>query len=56
MNINISDTLEQHLRGLVRAELERRWLEENQEAIARHNSSVAGHSLLSDVAALLQRP
>ena len=56
MNINVSDTLEEHLRGLVRAELERRWLEENLEAIARHNSRVAEHGLLSDDAGLLQRP
>jgi antitoxin CcdA len=54
MNINISDTLEQRLRGLVRAELERRWLQENQEAIAQYNSRVAECGLLSDDAGLLQ--
>jgi antitoxin CcdA len=53
MNINISETLEQRLRGLVRAEQERRWLQENQEAIAYYNRRVAEHGLLSDDAGLL---
>jgi len=53
MNINISETLELRLRGLVRAERERRWLQENQEAIAHYNRRVAEHGLLSDHAGLL---
>ena len=53
MNINISDTLEQRLRGLVRAEREKRWLQENQEAIAYYNRRVAEQGLLSDNAGLL---
>jgi antitoxin CcdA len=53
MNINISDTLEQRLRGLVRAEQERRWLQENQEATAQYNLRVAELGLLSDDAGLL---
>ena len=53
MNINISETLEQRLRGLVRAERERRWLQENQEAIAQYNRRVAERGLLSDDAGLL---
>jgi antitoxin CcdA len=53
MNINISETLEQRLSGLVRAERERRWLEENREAIAQYNRRVAEHGLLSDDAGLL---
>ncbi len=53
LNINISETLEQRLRSLVRAEQERRWLEENQEAIAQYNRRVAEHGLLSDDASLL---
>jgi antitoxin CcdA len=53
MNINISETLEQRLRGLIRAEQERRWLEENREAIAQYNRRVAEHGLLSDDAGLL---
>ncbi len=53
MNINISETLEQRLRGLIRADQERRWLEENREAIAQYNRRVAEHGLLSDNAGLL---
>jgi len=53
MVINLSETLEQRLRGLIRAEQERRWLEENQEAIAQYNRRVAEHGLLSDDAGLL---
>jgi antitoxin CcdA len=53
MNINLSETLEQRLRGLIRAEQERRWLEENREAIAQYNRRVAEHGLLSDDAGLL---
>ena len=34
LQINISETLEGRLRSLVRAELEKRWLQDNQEAIA----------------------
>jgi len=53
MNINLSESLEQRLRGLIRVEQERRWLEENQEAIAQYNRRVAVHGLLSDHAGLL---
>ncbi len=53
MNINISESLEERLRSLVRAEQERRWLHENQEAIARYNRRVAERGLLSDDAGLL---
>ena len=53
MNINISETLEQRLRGLIRADQERRWFEENREAIAQYNRRVAEHGLLSDNAGLL---
>jgi antitoxin CcdA len=53
LNINISETLEQRLRSLVRAEHERRWLDDNQEAIAQYNRRVAEHGLLSDDASLL---
>ncbi len=50
MNTNNSETLEQHLR---RAEQEKRWLQENQEAIAGYNRRVAEQGLLSDDAGLL---
>jgi antitoxin CcdA len=53
MNINLSESLEQRLRGLIRAEQERRWLDENREAIAQYNRRVAEHGLLSDDAGLL---
>lgn len=53
LRINISETLERRLRTLVRAELEREWLEENREAIARYNRRVAEHGLLADDAGLL---
>ena len=53
MNINISETLDHRLRGLVRAEQERRWLQANQEAIAHYNRRVAERGLLSDDAGLL---
>lgn len=52
MNVNISESLEQHLRSLIRAEQERRWLEENREAIAHYNRRVTEHGLLSDDADL----
>ena len=53
LNINILETLEQHLSGLVRAAQERRWLKENQEAIAHYNRRVADRGLLSDDVGLL---
>lgn len=53
MRINISETLERRLRSLVRAELEKQWLQDNQEAIAQYNRRVAEHGLLSDDAGLL---
>jgi antitoxin CcdA len=52
MRINLSETLERRLRSLVRAELEKRWLQDNQEAIAQYNRRVAEHGLLSDDADL----
>jgi antitoxin CcdA len=48
LNINISETLEQRLRGLVRAEQEKRWLEENRDAIASINAFIDRHGLLAD--------
>ena len=48
LNINISETLEQRLRSLVRAEQERRWLEENRDAIASINTFIDRHGLLAD--------
>jgi antitoxin CcdA len=53
MRINLSDTLERRLRMMVRAEQEKRWLEENRAAIDAYNARVAAHGLLSDEAGLL---
>jgi antitoxin CcdA len=53
LRINMSETLERHLRITVRADLERRWLEQNRLAIEAYNSRVAKHGLLSDDAGLL---
>jgi antitoxin CcdA len=53
LRINLSDTLERRLRTLVKAEQEKRWLEENRGAIAAYNARVSSHGLLSDSAGLL---
>jgi len=53
LNINMSETLEQRLHGIVRAERERRWMQDNQEAIAHYNRRVAERGLISDDAGLL---
>ena len=52
LRINLSDTLERRLRTLVRAERERRWLDENRAAIEAYNRRVAEHGLLSDEAGI----
>jgi len=53
LRINMSETLERRLRTIVRADLERRWLEQNHAAIKAYNARVAEHGLLSDDASLL---
>lgn len=53
LRINLSETLERRLITLVKAERERRWLEENKAAIEAYNRRVAEHGLLSDSAGLL---
>jgi antitoxin CcdA len=53
MRINVSETLERRLRTIVRAEQEKRWLEENRAAIEAYNLRVSQHGLLSDDAGLL---
>jgi len=53
LRINLSDTLEQRLRAIVKVELEKQWLENNRAAIAAYNRRVAEHGLLSDSAGLL---
>jgi antitoxin CcdA len=53
LRINMSETLERHLRTVVSADLERCWLEQNRAAIDAYNARVAEHGLLSDDAGLL---
>jgi antitoxin CcdA len=53
LRINISETLEHRLRSIVRAEQEKRWLQENRAAIEAYNQRVAQHGLLSDETGLL---
>lgn len=52
LRINLSETLERRLRTIVRAEQEKRWLEENQAAIAAYNDRVSRAGLLSDEAGM----
>jgi antitoxin CcdA len=53
MRINISETLEARLRTIVRAEQERRWLDQNKTAIEAYNLRVARDGLLAYEAGLL---
>jgi len=54
LRINLSETLEGRLRTIVRAEQEKRWLEDNKDAIASINSFIEQHGLLA--AKLRYRP
>lgn len=47
LRINMSVTLERRLHTIVKAEREKRWLEENREAIASINSFIDRHGLLA---------
>lgn len=53
LRINVSETLERRLRTIVRADAEKRWLEQNWAAIDAYNRRVATHGLLADDATLL---
>jgi len=53
LRINISETLERRLSAIVKAERERRWVEENRAALEAYNRRVSKHGLLSDSAGLL---
>ena len=46
-NSNVSETLERRLRNIVRAEQEKRWLEENRAALSSINAFIDSHGLLS---------
>ena len=47
MRINVSEALERRLRTIVRAEQEKRWLEENREAVESINAFIDRHGLLA---------
>jgi antitoxin CcdA len=47
LDINISETLERRLRSIVKAEHEKRWLQENETAIASINGFIERHGLLA---------
>jgi antitoxin CcdA len=47
LGLNLSDTLERRLHAIVRADREKRWLEENREAIASINQFIDRHGLLA---------
>ena len=44
---NVSETLEGSLRTVVKAEQEKRWLEENRTAISSINNFIEEHGLLA---------
>jgi antitoxin CcdA len=48
LRINLSDSLERRLRTIVKAEHEKRWLEENRQAIASINDFIDRHGLLAN--------
>jgi antitoxin CcdA len=47
LRINLSETLERRLRTIVKAEQEKRWLEENRAAIESINSFIDRHGILA---------
>ncbi len=47
LRINMSETLERRLRTMVKAEREKRWLEDNRDAVASINSFIERHGLLA---------
>jgi antitoxin CcdA len=47
LGINVSETLEGRLRNIVRAEQQKRWLEENRDAFASINAFIDSHGLLA---------
>jgi len=47
LEINISDTLDRRLRAIVKAEQEKRWLQENSAAIDSINNFIERHGLLA---------
>jgi antitoxin CcdA len=47
LNINVSETLERRLRMIVKTERQKRWLENNRDAIASINAFIDQHGLLA---------
>lgn len=47
LRINLSEMLERRLRTIVKAEQEKRWLDENRQAIASINDFIDRHGLLA---------
>lgn len=48
LNINLSQTLEQHLAEVVRRAQSSQWLEENKGALDEYNRRVEAHGTFSD--------
>lgn len=48
LNINLSQTLEQHLTEIVRQALHNQWLADNQSALEEYNRRIEAHGTFSD--------
>ena len=48
LNINLSQTLEQHLAGIVRQAQRSQWLKENQDALEEYNRRIEASGTFSD--------
>lgn len=48
LNINLSQTLEQHLVEIVRQAQSKQWLEDNKKALAAYNKRVESNGTFSD--------
>ncbi len=48
LNINLSQTLEQHLAEIVRQARREQWLAENKEALDEYNRRIEAHGAFSD--------
>jgi len=48
LNINLSQTLEQHLAEIVRQAQNSQWLEENEQALEAYNRRIEAHGTFSD--------
>ncbi len=48
LRINLSNMLERRLRAIVKAEREKRWLDENRQAIESINDFIDRHGLLAN--------